>query len=156
MHLLHTDYLFIGKGDVVEYPTVKTGVLIQKLTPANPANDRGKRTFEIRFPSPLVQETIYQRYANEHFGGHFHKGDDPSKNPEVFVLLSGRMEFCFKDKFHNERKELLDTSDGVPVMLIITPYIFHSARAINPVIYVEYRETYFDPAHPDCYPIDDF
>lgn len=136
----------------MDYPIVKTAVFTQKLAPANPNNERGKRTFELHFPS-AVQCTTYFRHAGEHFGGHFHKGEDPSKKPEIFQLIVGVMTFLFVDKFGTERLERLDATDGIPVLLNIQPYILHYAHAITDVIYIELRPTPFDPLRQDvCLP----
>lgn len=137
------------------YPTVKTGVYTQKLASANPNNERGKRTFELHFPG-VVQCTTYFRLAGEDFGGHFHKGEDPSKRPEIFQLIAGVMEFRFVDKFGSERIDRLDATDGRPVLLNIEPYILHYAHAVSDVIYIELRPTPFDSSRSDCYPPEEF
>lgn len=138
------------------FPTVYDGAIIQKLAPANPNNPRGLRTFEQHFDRLPVQATDYYRFAGEEFGGHFHKGEDPSKDPELFKLISGKMEFCFYDKHQGRRVVTIDATDHVPVLLIIKPYLLHYANAITDVIFSEFRVTPFDPAHSDTFPAAEF
>jgi oxalate decarboxylase/phosphoglucose isomerase-like protein (cupin superfamily) len=137
------------------FPRVDLGLIIQKIDPANARTSRGQRTFEMMVPG-VVQCTTYFRTAGEEFGAHFHTGEDPSKNPEIFQLLFGKMEFHAKDKYGNERTIELDTTDGVPILMFIEPYILHFARAITDVIFIELRKTPFDPIHPDTYPLEEF
>lgn len=137
------------------FPSVDDGVRVRKLIPANPDTPRGLRTFEHHFPS-ATQCTTYYRESGEEFGGHFHKGDDPSKDPEIFQLISGVIEFFFTDKAGGKRTIRVDATDCTPVEVLISPFLLHSARAISDVIYVEFRSTRFDPAHPDIYPPEEF
>jgi oxalate decarboxylase/phosphoglucose isomerase-like protein (cupin superfamily) len=141
--------------DAAIFPTVEMGLVIQKLNPANEHTSRGMRTFETIVPE-AVQCTTYFRTAGEEFGAHFHKGDDPSKDPELFQLVFGKMEFHLKDKYGGERSLEIDATDGVPILMFIQPYILHHARAITDVIFIELRKTYFDPAYTDTYPPEEF
>jgi oxalate decarboxylase/phosphoglucose isomerase-like protein (cupin superfamily) len=137
------------------FPRVDLGLIIQKLNHANEHTSRGMRTFEMSVPS-AVQCTTYFRTAGEEFGAHFHAGEDPSKDPEIFQLLFGKMEFHAKDKYGSERTLELDATDGVPILMYIEPYILHFARAITDVIFIELRKTPFDSIHPDTYPPEEF
>lgn len=137
------------------FPTVNDGVVVRKLTPANPDNSRGMRTFEYHFPS-AIQCTTYYRNAGEEFGGHFHKGDDPSKDPEIFQLISGVMDFFFTDKAGGERTLCIDATDRTPVLVLISPFLLHYARAVTDVIYIEFRSTHFDPLCSDVCPAEEF
>ena len=117
-------------------------------------SERGKRTWEWLLPGGQ-QITFYLRLARENFAGHFHKGDDPSKNPELFVLLRGKMKFVFRDLEGNCASVTLDAATG-PQCLTIQPWAFHDVVAETDVLYAEYRETRFNPDMPDTYPEEEF
>ncbi len=134
----------------MNFPTVKDGLAIHRLAPAD-TTYRGRRTFELQL-NASVQSTAYYRYGGEEFGEHFHTGSDPSKSPEIFQLLSGMLEITAEDRYGGKRTEILDACDGVPVMLIIQPYILHRSLALSDVIFIEYRTTAFDRTRPDTYP----
>jgi oxalate decarboxylase/phosphoglucose isomerase-like protein (cupin superfamily) len=137
------------------FPSVNDGVTVRKLTPANPNNSRGMRTYEYHFSS-AIQCTTYYRNAGEEFGGHFHKGDDPSKDPEIFQLISGVMVFFLTDKAGGKRTVHIDATDRTPVEVLISPFLLHSARAITDVVYIEFRSTRFDPLYSDIHPVEEF
>lgn len=122
---------------------------MQRLVPANETK-KGKRTWNWNMPDGK-QITIYQRYRDEEFGNHFHKGGDPSKNPERFLLLNGIVYFWLEDKNGHRYTMVLDATDG-PVEIMIRPYILHGARALADCCFIEYRQSKFDPAHTDTYP----
>lgn len=118
------------------------------LQPANLSNDRGRRTWEWKI-SDGRQITVYSRRAGEVFGMHFHKGEDPSKNPERFLLLSGRVRVRFSSGKKKSVK-ILDANLN-PVELIIYPNVLHEFTAETDCLYIEYRLTHFDPNSPDTY-----
>jgi len=117
---------------------------IRDIPEVNPQDVRGW-TREWKQPGGH-QITIYRREPGVEFGGHFHKGDDPSKNPEKILVIVGAMELIFGD-------ESVIVSEGQEI--IIYPETPHSARVVGDkeVIYIEYRNTHFDKDHPDTYPI---
>ncbi len=131
-----------------------TGFAISKLPQANPTNPRGTRTWEWKMPEG-TQVGAYKRIKDEFFANHFHKGDDPSKKPELFLLLSGILQVEFLDVEDNYSREILDAKGG-PIELVIQPWILHRMKAIEECIYVEYRKTIFNPKFPDTYPAEEF
>ncbi len=130
-------------------------VSVQGLLPADPLHDRGRRTWEWKFTGG-TQVTVMKRRAGEVFGGHFHKGDDPSKNPERILLLSGSMNLQFKNLPEESwREHPVDASEH-PQEIEIFPYMIHRITAVTDVLYIEYRITHFDKTRPDTYPESEF
>jgi hypothetical protein len=112
-------------------------------------SEKGERTWQWR-PNETQQITIYRRLAGEPVGSHFHRGDDPSKNPELILLLEGVMEFFFIDLNGAERFMRLDASTG-PQELVIEPLVWHSVRIPANVLYIEFRLTWFNDQRPDTF-----
>lgn len=91
------------------------------------------------------QLSIYYRSKGVEFAKHYHTGADPSKNPERFFLLKGKVKFIIdNDEYVIEEKH----------EVLIYPNVVHTAIALDDVIFVEYRATEFDPENSDTYPID--
>ena len=124
------------------------------LDPANLTNERGKRTWEWKQEDGR-QTTLCVRLEGESFGNHFHKGDDPDKNPEIFLVLEGKIWIKFTDQNGLEEILTLDVTEK-PIELTIMPFVFHELKALTTCKYIETRLHYFDPAHPDTYPIEEF
>lgn len=127
----------------------KKSFLHKKISPANPDNDRGKRTWEWKFLEGH-QITVYHREEGESFAEHYHKGDDPAKNPERFLLIKGKMSATFVGPSGIPEEEIFDAVEN-PVEITIFPNIMHGMIALTNCCYVEYRPTYFNPAKSDTY-----
>lgn len=127
---------------------------IRSLEVANTSNERGKRTWEWKQDDGR-QITLCVRIEGESFGNHFHKGEDPDKNPEIFLLLEGKMWIKFTDKNGLEEIVTLDPTEK-PIELTIVPFVFHELKAITTCKYIETRLHHFDPTHPDTYLLDEF
>jgi len=121
----------------------------RKLPPANPKIPKGKRTWQWILPDGR-QITVYKRLDGEIAGKHFHKGKDLSKNPELFLLVSGIIEFEFVDKKGAHFTEEVSAENG-PIELIIHPWILHRATPLTDCVFIEYRKTTFDPDEPDTF-----
>lgn len=119
-----------------------------QIHPRHPETPKGNRTWEWLIHDRERQITIYKRLAGEEAGSHFHKGEDPSKNPEFFLLVSGEIIFEFIDESGNVYKEKLSAEHG-PVELVIYPHVLHRAMPITDCVFIEYRKTRFDPENPD-------
>jgi len=96
------------------------------------------------------QITIYERLPGIKFGNHFHKGTDPSKNPERLFVVKGKMKVILKK---DEKEDEIVLSAGQEI--IIYPGVIHSMETISdePVILIEYRTNYFDPLEPDTFEV---
>ncbi|GEM_PF-2927980 len=98
-----------------------------------------------------MQVTFYYRNKGDPCGAHFHKGDDPSKNPERFLPLAGKMHFMAFDG-----KETAEFALQSKKELIIPPSIFHLLVIEEDSVFAEYRTTIFDRNHSDTYTQDKF
>ncbi len=126
----------------------KIDFLYKEIDPANPNNDRGKRTWEWKFQEGH-QITVYYRKKGELFAEHYHKGDDSAKNPEKFLLIKGKISAVFGANKIPEEK-IFDATKN-PVEITIFPLTLHSMTALTDCFYVEYRPTYFNPKESDTY-----
>lgn len=122
------------------------GFTVGKLKPVNPDDPRGA-TRQWQFPPdwPMLQITIYNRHAGQKFGQHVHPGKDPSKNPEMLLIVSGRMKVTLVGL--DGKEEVVELGEGD--YLTIYPGVKHSMEALTDVIIVEPRRTHFNPAFPD-------
>lgn len=127
------------------------GWKVEHISEANPKDGRGP-TFNFKFPKPkpLAQITAFKRWPGQEFGGHFHKGDDPSKNPEIMHIISGSMHINFTSPAGLTSEAIFGPGDVVTIF----PDTKHKARTVGsePVIFIDARLTAFDPQNPDTYP----
>ena len=65
--------------------TKELGFEVSKIAPADPNDPRGMTYgWKLNEERQIKQITILERRKGHKFGGHYHRGDDPSKNPEKF------------------------------------------------------------------------
>lgn len=127
------------------------GVIIRPVEPADRNDTRGM-TYEWCRGLPGMQVTFGERKAGTVSGKHWHKGEDPSKNPERFLLVYGRMRARFCDGLDTEEKLIQE-----PFMeLLIPPNILHAYIAVDDILFAEYRPTVYDRGRPDTYFAKDF
>ena len=124
------------------------GFTVEKLEPVNPNDSRGA-TLQWQFPPDwaMTQITIYYRKAGQ-FAGHVHSGEDPSKNPEMLLIASGRIRVTLVGL--DGQTEVVELGEGS--LLTIWPKVKHSMEALTDVIIVEPRRTHFNPSRPDTVP----
>ena len=124
---------------------MEKGFELEKINPADPNDLRGP-TYGLSVPG-TIEITIVDRNKGFKFGGHYHKGDDPSKNPEKLFLAKGKMNAIFVSKDNNKTELTLEA----PVFLTIFPGTHHLFEALDNVIIVEARTTRFNKDYPDSY-----
>ncbi len=95
---------------------------------------------------PGKQVSIYYRNAGQSFADHYHTGADSSKKPERFFLISGKVSFFCEDMKSKETTSFILTSG---MELLIEPFIYHKAEALEDSIFLEYRMTEFNPKDSD-------
>lgn len=119
---------------------------IEKVEPVNPNDQRGP-TYEWKFLDG-GQITISERKKESKFGGHFHLGEDPSKNPERLFVAQGKI------------KVRLITEDPITIYvaileagntLTIGPKVKHEMEALEDSLIIEARKTHFDKDRSDTY-----
>lgn len=128
------------------------GVTFKVISPVN-IDARGK---VYRWCTNLLgmEVTIFQRLAGVSFGNHYHKGKDPSRNPERFLLLQGTASFWAYNGITKERVENVVVKEFTEVL--IDKGVLHGFTAITNTIFIEYRVTTFDDNHPDMYTADTY
>jgi hypothetical protein len=100
---------------------------------------------------PGMQVTVYYRAKDTFFAQHFHKGEDSSKKPELFLLLQGKIEFTYIDPSTGEKiSHIIEQGTEVKVQ----PYVKHQAKALENCIFIEYRSQVFNTEHSDTYSVD--
>lgn len=82
-------------------------------------------------------------------GGHFHRGEDASKQPETIFLVSGRIELTVIFPDSQQAVYDLSTVGGSIVEIIIPPYVWHQTKCLEPAVLIEPRCTPFRPEHSD-------
>ena len=117
------------------------------ITKVNPIMTEKGITYEWSKGVPGLQVNIYNRKKGRISGNHFHKGDDPSKNPERFFLIQGRMRL----RARNRQGETMEAFVEEGTELLIDPWVFHALEALTDVIFIEYRNTIFNRKKPDTY-----
>ena len=127
-----------------DYPTVDD-VKLEKVGPVHTGNKKARTTWRLNVHR-FVQDGIYfERDPEDEVGNHYHPRT-PDKDPEKFFLLSGKMEFWFKDVHGGYRTCSLDAADG-KIYLEIPPYVLHGIRVMTHAIYIEFASEPYDPAH---------
>jgi dTDP-4-dehydrorhamnose 3,5-epimerase-like enzyme len=122
------------------------GLKIEKATSVSLGDVRGG-TFELFKGMPGRQVTLYKRKKGASFANHFHKGIDPSKDPELFFVVSGKVTLFAKNK-HGEEFEC--TVEDL-TFLTIDKNVYHEFVALTDVVFLEYRCTQFDSDNSDCF-----
>ena len=123
-------------------------IKIERLEPVDSKDWRGP-TREWKFPDGH-QITVFERNKGTRFGMHYHKGEDPSKNPERFYLAKGIIKATFTSHNSKEREEHIFEAGQI---LEIHPNIYHAMEALADCIFIEYRVTHFDPNKSDTYSV---
>ena len=67
-------------------------------------------------------------------GEHYHKGENPLKNPEVNIILKGKMKYVLENVETGEKEEII--VEG-PVMLEIFPFVNHVIEALEDSFFLE-------------------
>lgn len=122
------------------------GLIIRKIDPASKEDLRGP-TYEWCKGLNGLQVTIYKRKKGSLSGTHYHKGNDPSKNPERFFLVEGQLLL----KALNRQGQQLEEVIKAGTEFLIYPNILHSMKALTNIIFLEYRTTVFDKSNSDTY-----
>ena len=123
------------------------GISVQKILAVGGSDARGE-TRELFKGKPGLQVTLYHRHVGAIFAEHFHKGLDPSKDPEYFFLISGQVEV---EAVNGNTQERTVFSVNANELVTIEKNIFHRFRALTEAVFLEYRTTVFDSSNADCF-----
>ena len=124
-----------------------TGVCIEKIAPVRTDDPQGN-VFELFKGKPGLQVTVFERKAGVVCGKHFHKGTDPSKDPEYLFLISGE---CRVHAYNGFTDETLEKIVSAGTLLTFEKGIYHELEALTDIIFLEYRSTVFDPEYSDTF-----
>jgi dTDP-4-dehydrorhamnose 3,5-epimerase-like enzyme len=80
------------------------------------------------------QYMVFYRHQGAIGARHYHKGLSANKNPEQFVLLSGKAKLNWKDLRSNEEGSVMLES---PVEVDIYPWIWHEVVAETDFVMLE-------------------
>lgn len=131
-------------------PLSHHAIVCRKLEPIA-VQEKGK-TYEWCKNLPGLQISFYERAKGALFACHYHTGSDPSKNPERFLILSGTVEVSWKELSGGHGKFVAHA----PSEILVGPYVYHEFRALEPVLFIEYRSTVYDPQNTDSYTLEEF
>ncbi len=107
---------------------------IKVLSLENKGDDRGN-FFHLNLKRPSRHIYIYHRKKGIKNWGHFHTGNNPSRNPEVLFLIQGKMKMFFEDLGGNKKELIINENH-----LLITPkLIFHKYEILEYSIFLEPR-----------------
>lgn len=93
--------------------------------------------------------TVLERKAGVKFGGHYHIGTDPSKNPERIFIAKGKIKAIFQT--HEGYREEIILEQGQEVL--IAPHIRHAFLALEDCIVLEFRISWYDKNSSDTHPV---
>ncbi|MEK6945408.1 MAG: hypothetical protein AABW63_01305 [Nanoarchaeota archaeon] len=123
------------------------GVNISGIYPADLNDPRGM-TYEWCKGILGLQLTVFERKKGTVFGGHYHKGLDPSKNPERLFLIKGQLKLlAHNGMIDSSLEETVNEGEE----LLIFPGIIHSFHSLTDIIILEYRSTIFDRNNSDTF-----
>lgn len=106
---------------------------------------------------PDGRQVIYCfRKQGQKFGGHYHKGDDPNRHPEILLLVTGKIRWETEDLHGRKMSTVVDASQGVPQKITVPRYMWHNGEALTNCMYVEVRDRPFDPHKSDTFDREDF
>lgn len=74
------------------------------------------------------------RKAGSVNGSHYHKGNTPNKNPELFYLFTGKGLVRLVDLHTKEKKEVI--LEG-PCRVTFPPFIWHELEALTDISFME-------------------
>lgn len=129
------------------------GVHIRYIAPICRPDGQPLRGWQDFADKPWKQLTPWKHLEGQRSGGHFHKGQDPSKRPEILLLMDGvwEMRLRFRDGF--EQSVTLDATEGL-IEVTLPPYVAHWFECTKIGWVIECRTTRFNPDRPDTYPAD--
>ena len=123
---------------------------VKELAPANLMDKRGP-VYNWTIPDGRTV-VLFFRKKGSILGGHFHKGKDPSKNPERFFIATGKLKGKFLDPDGKEKEEILEIKSGECALeLTIFPFVWHSFEVLEDTLLIELRINPFDPEKSDTY-----
>lgn len=94
--------------------------------------------------------TVLERKAGTKFGGHYHIGADPSKNPERMFLANGKVKAIFRKQDGYFEVHVFKPGDQWEIY----PHVAHAFLALEDSVLLEFRVSHYNPSQPDTRPSD--
>ena len=79
---------------------------------------------------------ILKRKKGAVSGNHYHTGKDPTRNPEIQYVISGKIKLTVKNLNTNDTEDHIITDN---TELRIAPMIFHRMEMLEDTIFVEFH-----------------
>ncbi len=108
-------------------------------------------------PDHAIREIVFfERLSGVVCGQHGHRGTDPSKRPEKFVLVCGKVEFTFTTETGEEIAVILNPWDMIIIQPMEDVAVVHTVTVLKgPAVWAEARSTLFDPENPDAFSMEE-
>ncbi|MEI8279326.1 MAG: hypothetical protein WCG87_06145 [Bacteroidota bacterium] len=98
------------------------------ITPLH-INNKDERGYTCEFPMERIgDQLLLFRKAGTISGRHYHKGKSATKNPEVFIVISGS---CTVNWKHIDDTDIQSATVTGPTKLEILPFIWHEVITIT-------------------------
>jgi len=103
----------------------------------NPKHEDSRgQTFGYISGEKLKEILILKRKKGSVSGNHYHEGTDPTRNPEIQYLASGKMKLTAKNLKTNEKEEHII---GENTEVRISPMVAHKMEMIEDSILLEFH-----------------
>lgn len=125
-----------------------TGFVVEKLPQVNPGDERGP-IYSVFTGENMEEVAVSKRKAGSIAGNHFHKGESPSRRPEINFIVDGKGYFEVYD-WRNERryfKTVVEEGD----LVRIEPGVYHTLHAVTDITLIERMVVPFDKNNSDIY-----
>ena len=83
----------------------------------------------------LKEVLITKRKKGSVSGNHYHTGSDPTRNPEIQYIISGKVKFTAKNLDTNEQESHILTES---TEIKISPRVFHRIEMLEDTISLEF------------------
>jgi oxalate decarboxylase/phosphoglucose isomerase-like protein (cupin superfamily) len=98
-------------------------------------NNTDARGFTCEFTNDrLGEQLLVFRKAGTISGRHYHKGISATKNPEVFIVISGTCTFNWK---HIDDTEIQSATVTGPTRIEVPPFIWHEVIPVTDCTCIE-------------------
>jgi dTDP-4-dehydrorhamnose 3,5-epimerase-like enzyme len=114
-------------------------VKIKKFEPN--FTDKTGEVYNLPVTRKFKEMAVFTKKKGTIFAEHYHKGKDSSKNPEIFILLRGKLRLKARDI--ETGKSETHVIEAVS-QFEIPPYVYHTFVALEKTIFIESRKTFYD------------
>ncbi len=85
---------------------------------------------------PYGEIMIIRRKKSSIAGNHYHTGSDPTRNPEIQFVVSGRISFYAKNLDTNEESTFIISPN---TEIRISPRVFHRMEMLEDTVFLEFH-----------------